>query len=297
MGRCLLGLVVVLGACSARLADPETTTDAPTGSNVDAPGQTVDAPSGMLGPWGTPSKIPGADTAADEDDGTVSASGLELVFAVANAADASRKDLYVATRATTSAPFGTPTLLPFSVVGSSEETPRFSVNDKTLYFASDRAGGAGSLDIYKVTRQNATQPWGTPALVPGPNTAALEKWFMPCAMNGDYIVVQGGDLAAGTVNGPAPTVITELSSPQAETGTFLTSDCLTIYFASTRSGTNALYASHRTSTTTAWETPTAVIDFASTGGAQEDPWVAADGRTFVFASNASGSKDVYISVR
>ena len=297
MGRCLLGLLLVLGACEARLADPGTTADGPAGPNIDAPGTTVDAPSAMLGPWGTPSKIPGADTAADEDDGTLSSTGLELVFAVVNAADANRKDLYTATRATTSVPFGTPTLLPFSVVGSSEETPRFGPNDKALFFASDRAGGAGNLDIYKVTRATIGGTWGTPALVPGPNTALLEKWFMPCGMNGDYIVVQGGDLAAGVLNGPAPTVIAELSSPQAETGTFLTSDCLTIYFASARSGTTQLYTSHRTSTTGSWQTPTAVIDFASTGGAQEDPWVAADGHTFVFASNASGSKDVYISVR
>jgi hypothetical protein len=64
-----------------------------------------------------------------------------------------------------------------------------------------------------------------------------------------------------------------------------------------RSGTNKIYASHRTSTTTAWQAPTAVDDFMMLGGDQEDPWLATDGRTFLFVSNVSGTKDLYISVR
>lgn len=251
----------------------------------------------MLGPWGTPAKVTGASTAAAEDDGTLANGGLELVFAVADPADGNNKDLYIMTRATTSAAFGPPSKLPFSVTGSSDETPRFSPNGKTLYFASNR-GAVGNLDIYRVTRQNAGGPWSAPALVPGVNTTALEKWFMPCGMSNDYLVIQGGDIARGTIGGAPPVVVTELSAPAAnETGTFLTGDCLTVYFASVRSGTNKLYTSHRTSLTTAWQAPTPVDDFVSIGGEQEDPWLADDGRMFVFVSNVSGTKDVYISVR
>lgn len=252
----------------------------------------------MLGPWGIPAKVPGASGTAGEDDGTLGSGGLELVFAVQDPADGNNKDLYIMTRATTTAAFGMPSKLPFSVTGSSEETPRFSANGKTLYFASNRATGIGGLDIYRVTRQNAGSPWSTPALVPGVNTTANEKWFMPCGMSGDYLVILGGDIAAGTIGGAPPVIVAELSAPNAnETGTFLTGDCLTTYFASVRSGTNKIYTSHRTSLTTAWQAPTAVDDFMMIGGAQEDPWLADDGRTFVFVSDASGSKDVYISVR
>ena len=251
----------------------------------------------MLGPWGVPAKVPGASGAAGEDDGTLGSGGLELVFAVQDPADGNNKDLYIMTRTTTSSAFGLPTKLPFSVTGSSEETPRFSPNGKTLYFASNR-GAVGNLDIYRVTRQNAGDPWSQPALVPGVSTTALEKWFMPCGMTNDYLVIQGGDIAKGTIGGGPPTVVTELSAPNAnETGTFLTSDCLTVYFASVRSGTNRMYTSHRTSLTTAWQAPAPVDDFAMIGGEQEDPWLADDGRMFVFVSNASGSKDIYISVR
>lgn len=296
MGRHLLVLVLVSSACKAELMDPgDGNPDAlfnPSGdSGVDA------ADAAMLGPWSTPMMVPGASGAGEQDDGTLSSSGLELVFSIANAADANRKDLFLSTRGSTAVPFGTPAKLLFSVVGTSEETPRFSADDKTLYFASDRAGGAGGLDIYKVTRMAIGGAWSTPALVAGPNTAVNEKWLMPCAVNNDYLVVTGPDLAAGTFNGAAPTVVAELSSAQPETGAFLTPDCLTTYFASSRSGTFMLYTSHRTSLAAAWQAPTPVLDFASTGGAQEDPYVSADGRTALFVSNIGTTKDVYITTR
>jgi WD40-like Beta Propeller Repeat len=40
-----------------------------------------------------------------------------------------------------------------------------------------------------------------------------------------------------------------------------------------------------------------VVDFAGIGGAQEDPYVSADGRIFVFVSSVGGTKDVYITTR
>lgn len=300
MGRCLLVATVLASGCNAELMDPPgAVVDAPPGSSgdggVDGPGPDAF----MLGAWGTPAKVPGASTAANEDDGTLANSGLEMVFSVADPADGNNKDLFLMSRATVTSPWGTPSKLPLSVTGSSEETPRFSPNGLTLYFASNRAGGVGGLDIYRVTRAAVGGAWTAPAPVAGVNTTASEKWFMPCAMTNDYLVVQGGDLAAGTVGGAAPAVVAELSAaaPANETGSFLTGDCLTAYFASTRSGTAKLYTSHRTSITTAWQSPTLVNDFLAVGGDQEDPWLSDDGHIFVFVSNTSGTKDVYISVR
>ena len=297
MGRHLLVLVLLCSACKAELMDlGNSNPDALVNPNADS-GVDTAADAAPLGPWGTPMMVPGASGAGDQDDGTLSSSGLELVFSIVNVADANRKDLYLATRGSTAVAFGLPNKLPFSVIGSSEETPRFSADDKTLYFASDRAGGAGGLDIYKATRATIGGPWGAPALVAGPNTAINEKWFMPCAMNNDYLVVAGPDLAAGTLGGAPPTVVAELSSPQPDTSAFLTADCLTTYFASSRGGTFMLYTSHRASLAAIWQAPTAVVDFAGIGGAQEDPWMSLDSRIFVFVSNIGGTKDVYITTR
>ena len=184
----VLALGLALGGCGVKLADlPSERAD---GGVTDGPGAS-DAP---LGAWSAPVKIPSAGTTADEDDGTLSSTGLELVFAVVNTTDANRKDLYVATRPSVTAAFGAATPLSISELGTSEETPRFSPDDKTLYFASDRVGGPGLLDIYKTTRSSVGNAWTTPTLVTGPNTTANEKWFMPCGASTSYLVVAGPDL-------------------------------------------------------------------------------------------------------
>jgi Tol biopolymer transport system component len=98
--------------------------------------------------------------------------------------------------------------------------------------------------------------------------------------------------------GQAPTLVAELSSNGGETGPYLSPDCLTVYFASTRSGTNRIYTSTRASITSPWSPPQPLPDFTAIGMAQEDPWLSADQRTFVFSVlTAAANKDVYISTR
>jgi hypothetical protein len=56
-----------------------------------------------------------------------------------------------------------------------EGCPSVSRDGLGLYFASNRAGGAGGLDIYISTRESADDPWGDPENLGGPiNTAADE---------------------------------------------------------------------------------------------------------------------------
>ena len=106
------------------------------------------------------------------------------------------------------------------------------------------------------------------------------------------------DIYEGTVGGGAPTRVAELSSSDAgDTGPFLGADCLTVYFASTRSGANRIYKSTRTSVSTPWSAPTLVTDFMNVGVAQEDPWLSDDQRTFVFSATTTTNKDVYITTR
>lgn len=251
-----------------------------------------------LGPWSSPATIAAAATTAQEDDVTLSANALEMIFAVVGA---NGKDLYYTSRATLGAAWSPIAKLPFDGTAS-EESPRFSGDDLTLYFASDRTT-AGDLDIYSVTRTaTGNTSWGTPALVRGVNSGAVEKWLAPCAA-GRYVVVRGTtdtgtDLREGTLGGAAPVAIAALNSASNETAPFLTQDCLAIYFASNRSTQVRIYVSHRPAIGQPWDPPAVVADFKIAGDDnQEDPWLSADGRTFVFASDARGSKDVYLSTR
>lgn len=289
-------------ACGVRL-DGAPGPDSGT-TNPDAAGPGTDAMTdGLpgLGAWGTPMLVAGAsDGVKIEDDGSVSANGLEMVFAIVDPAANNTKDIYSLSRTSTTAPWTNLTRLSFNTA-SSEETPRLADNDLTLYFASNRAGGPGSLDVYKVTRATVGGAWGTPALVGGVNTAASEKWYTPCG--GSYLVIvttatttTGADIYQGTI-GSAPTLSMELSSDQSEIGPFLSSDCKTVYFASSRSGTSKLYKSTRTAVGAAWTAPQEVTTFSALGGAQEDPWLSTDDRTFMFVSDVRGTKDIYISTR
>lgn len=290
-GKLALPLVLAWVGCKAQVEGQATDGGIDQDGDVDAPPDAI-----VLGAWGTPTKVTGAsDPAIQEDDGTLSYSQLEIVFARQNAADNNRKDLYWASRTTPTGTFGTPIKLELSLTGTSEETPRFSADDMTLYFASNRGGA--TLDIYSITRGATGVPFvGQGTTMPGLASGTLEKWFAPCD-NGRYLVILGPDVAEGTLP-DAPTVVPALSTTASETGTFITKDCLTAYWASPISGDNAIYTSTRASTTDPWPAPTMVTDFAALGGDQQDPWIAPDQRTFVLVSNVSGNQnDVYVSTR
>jgi Tol biopolymer transport system component len=260
----------------------------------------------VLGAWSTPTRLIEVASTTSRDDVTLSSNQLELFFSLSTG-DGS-KDLYHAARALVTDSFGTPVRLPFNSA-SGDETPRLSADDRTLYFATSRNG---NLDVFQVTRAVAgsTTTWGTAVSIDNPvdnqvNTGQVEKWFMPCATpdgrTDHYLMTRGPtdgdtDLFEGTL-GNEPVLIDVLSSPQDEIGTFVSADCKTIYFASSRSGSMRIYTAQRQAVTDPWPSPTLVTDFAALGGAQEDPWLSADQRTFAFTSDAGGVKDIYVSTR
>lgn len=252
----------------------------------------------VLGPWGTPQLVSGAGASTRaEDDGTLSSSTNELIFAIADANANNTKDLWYMSRPSPAGAWSAPVKLPFNLTGVSDETPRLSPDDLTLYFASGRTGGPGGLDIYRVTRSAVGAAWSMPQLVPGVSTAGTDKWFVPCSTGNTYMTILGTDVGQGTLGSP-PTVCTELNAATgSETGTFLSPDCRTVYFASTRSGTNKLYRATRPAIGSPFSAPELVTDFGALGGAQEDPWMSTDQRTFVFVSDKNGTKDIYISTR
>jgi hypothetical protein len=292
--RVVLGILLV-GACKAELAD------APGDGGNNFPGTDasstqpddggVDAPT-MLGPWGTPARVPGADTAAAEDDATMSSSRLELFF---KRVDADSANLYVMTRATTTSAWGTPQ--PLTILNSNvdEESPRLSQDDLTLYFG--RNG-----DIFRTTRAAVGGAWGAGTPVTPLNTGAYEKWAAVCSTG--YVMVsrevanRGQDLFEGTISTGAPTAVAQLNTTSVEQGTFLTNDCLRVYFQSNRDNNQFnIYSATRASLTTAWSNATVLPDFNTATFSEEDPWISADQRTFVFASNSAGNKDLYLVTR
>jgi Tol biopolymer transport system component len=288
--RLALGLIVACG-CNAKISDApvDGSNGRPDTSNaIDAPPDTA-----VLGAWGAPQPVPGAaDPALNEDDETLSSTTTEFYFSIVIAG---AKDLYVMTRASPTSPWGPKTALTqFNTTGQ-EESPRLSPDDLTLYFGRDG-------DIFMATRTAVGQPWGAATAVgQNVNTANYEKWLAVCS--GGYFMVsrngggQGQDLYEGTLGGPAATVVTSLNSASNEISTFLSADCLTVYFASNRGATTDLYMATRPTATSAWGSAIVMTDFNTATFGEEDPWISTDQRTFSFASDAGGTKDLYISTR
>jgi hypothetical protein len=298
MASCLL----LLASCGARIAgnsaDQEVRDAAMDAEPPTSPGSAIDA--SPFGPWAMPAAVTPAASAANEDDVTLSASALEIVFAVATRNNG--KDLYYTARTALGEPWGA--AQPLFTTAASEETPRFSADGLTLYFATDPVT-RGNLDVYFSTRAavGSTQ-WSTPKLLTGFDTAATEKWFAPCSDQQHYVIVEGTDgntatdLYEGTIDGGTPQPITQLNTAATETGAFLTADCLTLYFASTRVTPGRIFVSHRATVASPWQLPDEIDDLVLGGtDTQEDPSVSADGHAFAFASNAAGNTDIYLTTR
>jgi Tol biopolymer transport system component len=174
-----------------------------------------------------------------------------------------------------------------------------SADGLVLYFASNRAGGLGSDDIWMATRADRTSPFGAPVLVPGASSPQSDRTYTPCG-DDRYVMISfrtgNGDVYEGTV-GQAPTLVAALSSTGTETGTFATPDCLELWFASNRDGDIDLYRAHRAAVTDPWIFDGKVTALSTTGVNESDPWLSADRRRLVFASDADGELDTYVVTR
>jgi Tol biopolymer transport system component len=99
-------------------------------------------------PFGTPAPIPNVNSQFSDEFPSVSADGLMLVFS-SDRANPGYEHIYVSTRSSTSSAFGAPVLVS-SLTSSAVDREGYLLPAGTeLYFASNRAGGAGSDDIYR----------------------------------------------------------------------------------------------------------------------------------------------------
>lgn len=104
------------------------------------------------GTWGDPEYLAMLNSAFEDSGSAVRFDGLEMIFS-------SRRggpdlDLYVTRRQHRWDTWSPPENLGAVVNSlSSEFTPHLSPNGRTLYFSSNRPGGAGNFDIYASTRQ------------------------------------------------------------------------------------------------------------------------------------------------
>jgi hypothetical protein len=227
-------------------------------------------------------------------------------------------DVWFATRAAASGPFGAPAPVLAVNTAGFETSAAIASDGLTLWFGSDRAGGAGGVDVWAAQRPSRDGPWSTPVNVVAlsspaddiPRPPGQDGLVMPMASgrptpgnsNGEY---QTYFAARGSVGAPfaAPVAIPELDYASRSTvDAFLTDDGLTLFFSSAPAAVDAgtdggpassdLYVAWRRSTGEPFSV-TQPLDDLNTAGSERDPWLSPDGGTLYFTSDRSGVLQIY----
>jgi Tol biopolymer transport system component len=129
--------------------------------------------------WETPTNLGCAATGPNFSGGEFSPSIVEtpqgtILFFSSAGSSGSVQDLYSATMRADGT-FGPGTAISELNTSSNDQMPNVSRDGLEMVFASDRAGGAGGMDVYRTTRASTSDSWSVPVSVgAGVNTSASE---------------------------------------------------------------------------------------------------------------------------
>jgi hypothetical protein len=294
--------------------------DAATRDAFDAP---PDAPADSPGEAGPcdPSHAFGAPVLVQEltSQGTswdysahLSPDELTVYFASTRPGGVGEADLYVATRASKTDPFGAPVLMPNVNTPQSDEFPSVSADGLTLVLSSDRAN-AGYEHIYVATRSASSSPFGAPVLVSSVTSSAVDRegYLLPDVSEMYFASNRPGgagndDIYRSLVSGgnfAAPASVSELNTASAEEHPTVTGDDLTIFFSSTRPDLGALgswdiLVATRASTSAPFGSITNLAAVNSPYGDLPD-WISPDGCRLYMSSSRGpgGSFHIYVATR
>ena len=282
--------------------------------------------------WTTAQKI---DTVAGNDselntaalDGCPiqSPDGLSLYLASNRPGGRGGLDIWMATRASTTSPWGAPQNLGEPVNSAADDFCPTPVGKRGLFFVSREAlpEACGQGDIY-YTHRSGAEAWAEPERLlcapAGPNSELDEQgpsWLDPSGkLRGRKILYFSRSSAAPNVPGeifmsarqngarfgPA-TPLTELNDATSnDIQPNVRADGLEIVFTSNRSGTlgtQDLWAATRSTLDASWSAPVNLGPVVNTGAAETRPSLSRDGKQLLFgrAPGPEGSSDIYVTTR
>jgi Tol biopolymer transport system component len=266
------------------------------------------------GPFSPPELVAGLGIgAANGSFGPApSADGLTLYFSSVGAQE-DLEDIVFATRGTRANQFTGFQLVPgINDPSAADGTPFISADDRALYFFSTRPDpeAPGDRDLWVAARAGAGAPFSAPALVPGVNSAGLEHLPRLTPDGLSLLFVSGrdtvnlgsniwqADRALPSAAFGVPVELPGVNSDARDEGFWLSADGLTVFFASNRQpeANMDIWVATRADVGDAFGEPEN-LSAVNTAGIEIDPALTLDGFELFFASDRSGSMQLYRSAR
>jgi hypothetical protein len=294
-------------------------------------GVTAAAASAQVSAWSTAQKIDeiagnntDINTASLDGCPIQSSDGLSLYVASNRPGGKGGLDVWVATRASTSASWGAPTNLGEPVNSAADDFCPTPVGKRGLFFVSREAlpGACGQGDIY-YTHRNGSAGWAEPERLlcapAGPNTALDEQgpsWVdvsgklrgqkqlyfssssVSPAVPGEIFMSTRQD---GARFGPATPVTTLNVTAANDIQPNVRADGLEVVFSSNRTGSQGqdIWAATRAKVGDSWSTPVNLGAAVNTGAAETRPSLSRNGGQLLFGRSPGpeGLSDIYLATR
>lgn len=235
---------------------------------------------------------------ADDDDPSLNHALTWIFFNSVRAGGSGGEDIWFSHRASPSDAWSTPELAGVLNSDARETGVALSADGLTIYFSSDRDGGAGGLDVYAATRATLQDPWSAPQAVDALNSSGDDlisaladggtRALFARRDNGTTYHLWWAHRDDGAEPWSVPEPIDELDSDSGEADPFLVSDGTQLLF--TREGD--LHLARRSGHDAPFGDGQALSTLNS-DGEDTDAWADADLSYVVFASDRTGEHRLY----
>jgi hypothetical protein len=240
-----------------------------------------------------------------------SLAGNGLVLAFSESIEEGPEDIYLSQRSAPDGAFGS--ALPATGINSAdaEGTAFLGADALTLYFFSDRDGGAGGRDIYRATRSDVLADFAGIGAVQGVNGGADDHmpWLSPDertlyfassrAANNEGTNLWLARRSSAQDGFEAPLEMPGVNSSERDISPTLSADQRTLFFCSDREGgpgSDDVWMASREDAESNFgpPEPVPVINGSSS---ELNVALSADGREVIFSSNRDGGRKLFRSVR
>jgi len=271
------------------------------------------------GPWSAPESLGAAVNSGSNDYGAaLSKDGLALYFTSDRPGGLGGEDLWLSRRSSPDEPFGAPTNLWMINTSTQDRTPALSRDGHWLFFASNRPGGLGALDIWASYREQTHDDfaWAAPVNLgtgingaladTGPTYLAGDAWHRPKlyfargASSATIDIWVSEETSDGGWADAVP--VAELNTTVHDAGPEIRHDGLEILFHSNRSGSMDLWSATRGTTDDPFSTPVSLGEPPNAPGVflDRDAGLSARGDAMILSSDRPGGAgllDLYVSWR